>query len=104
VSVTGGHEIKAIAGKPDDFRFDARSVTGDNIASVANGCLTADGFKGESDHTGQRTFDRGGRSALDTPEAAFEAAGPDSAAIDVGVRRAHDWIAGMFGARVLTVQ
>jgi hypothetical protein len=80
VSVTGGHEVEAIAGKADDFRLDARSVAGDDVARFTNGCLAADGFESEANHAGQRAFDRGGGGALDASQSALEAARPDGAA------------------------
>jgi hypothetical protein len=65
VRVPGGHEIQALAGKADDFRLDARAISGDYIARIPDGGLAADGFECEAYHSCEGAFDRRWRSALD---------------------------------------
>src|SRR6202040_1815539 len=64
VCVPCGHQIEPVAGKPNNLRLDARSVAGDDVASVANRCMAADCFERKSDHSSEGALDRRGRSAF----------------------------------------
>ena len=59
VRVAGGHEIQAFTRETDDFGFDARAVTGDDVTGIADGCLTSDSFERQADHARQGAFDGG---------------------------------------------
>ena len=84
-----GHQIEPVAGKPNNLRLDARSVAGDDVASVANRGVTSDRFERKSDHSSEGALDWRGRSAFHAPDAAFESAAPERPARDLEVGGRH---------------
>src|SRR5581483_11324160 len=89
VSIPRRHQIQPIAGEPDDFGLDTRTVSGDHIATVTDRGLTAHRFEGETDHARQGPFDRRGGRRLCPLPASFEALAPGGTSRSSEVGRAH---------------
>src|SRR5690606_8579367 len=64
MNVTRWHQVQAIAGKTDHFRFDRRATACEYLATVSDCRLAAGCFERESHHACQHAFDGRGRHAL----------------------------------------